>query len=355
MKTLYLLPFLFLAITTFAQKQFVVQNGTAQTFDDINVAIAAANAGDTIYLPGGGFNLNPATIEKTLHWRGVGHYPDSTVATGSTQITTYDVYFSGDCDNSTFEGIHFQHNVRFGTNGNECTGVTMKRCRVAGTLFLRSTDDTSSGNPDLAFHISECVTSTIQASYGMNVRVEKTMIFGVVNYFVLSYFNHCSVNYYDTSSSYDVINYCENCQFLNSVFSYSHAIRGSANCNFENNIFAGGLPYDPNTSTFTGSGNITSVSGGIYNTITGNVYSFSYANNYHLNTSATGKDEDGQTVDSITGTDPDDGTNAGVYGTLLPYKNGAVPYAPHIQSANIDNEASGGNLGVQIKVAAQSR
>lgn len=346
MKKLYFLPFLFLAVTTFAQKQFVVQNGTTQTFEDLNEAIAAASAGDTLYLPGGGFNISPTTIDKTLHWRGVGHYPDSTAVTGSTQITTYDVYFSGNCDNSTFEGIHFQHNVRFGSDGNECTGVRMKRCRVAGILYLRYTDNTDSGNPDLAFHLSECVTNSTDARYGMNVRVEKTMIFGVVNNFILSYFNHCSINDYDNSSSYDVINNCKNCQFLNNVFTYHYGLRGSANCNFENNLFQSTLPYDPNTSTFTGSGNITNVGvANIYNDISqsANIYTFSYNNNYHLKDGSPG-------IGAAT-----DGTNIGIYGTSLPYKEGAVPYHPHIQSAVIDNEAVGGNLGVQINVAAQER
>ena len=352
MKTLYLLPFLFLAITTFAQKQFVVQNGTAQTFDDLNEAIAAASAGDTLYLPGGGFSIS-STIDKTLHWHGVGHYPDSTAATGHTQITTYDVYFSGNCDNSTFEGIYFQHNVRFGSDGNECTGIKMKRCRIIGTLYLRYTDNTESGNPDLAFHLSECVTGSIDANLGMNIRLEKNLIFGTFTEFRQSYFNHNSINTRQTSNR--VINNCQNCQFTNNIFAYNYGFYGdSRNCNFENNIFNGNLIYNPTTSTFTGSGNITNISGNMYETITGDVYTFSYNNNYHLNTSATGTDENETTGVSIIGT-ATDGTNPGIYGTSLPYKDGAVPYHPHIQTTDIDNEVVSGNLGVKIKVAAQER
>ena len=56
MKKHYFLPLLFLAFTGFAQKQIVVQNSTAQTFNDLNAAIAAASAGDTLYIPGGGFS-----------------------------------------------------------------------------------------------------------------------------------------------------------------------------------------------------------------------------------------------------------------------------------------------------------
>ncbi|WP_347839463.1 hypothetical protein [uncultured Draconibacterium sp.] len=352
MKKLYFLPFLFLAVTTFAQKQFVVQNGTTQTFNDLNAAIAAASAGDTLYLPGGGFNLDPATIDKTLHWRGVGHYPDSTAATGHTQITTYDVYFSGNCDNSTFEGIYFQHHVRFGSDGDECTGVEIKRCRIGGILYLRYTSDIGSGIPDLAFNLSECVTSSIDARNAMNIRTEKNLIFGSLNNFYQSLFNHNSLNPY--ASSNRIINYCTNCQFTNNVFNYSYGLYYSSNCNFENNTFQSTLPYNSITSTFTGSGNIYNTGTDIYENIVGNIYNFDYANDYHLKTEATGTDENGNTGVSIVGT-ATDGTNPGIYGTSLPYKEGAVPYHPHIQTADIDNEAVGGNLGVQINVAAQER
>ncbi|MDX8337671.1 hypothetical protein SLH46_00660 [Draconibacterium sp. IB214405] len=354
MKNLFFLLFLFMGITTFAQKQFVVQNGTAQSFDDINDAIAAASAGDTLYLPGGGFYIDPATIDKTLHWRGVGHYPDSTAATGHTQITNA-VNFTGNCDNSTFEGIYFQTTVTFGSNDDECTGVTMKRCRVWGTLYMRSTTDISTGAPDLGFHLTECVTQALDARYSMNARVEKNLIFSTLNNFNRSFFNHNSLNDYDGYNR--VIRYCENCQFTNNVFGYSYGLYYTYNCNFENNLFQSTLPYDPTTSTITGSGNIINIgSGNIYEDISNsaNIYTFSYDNDYHLNTSTTGTDENGNTGVSITG-NATDGTNPGVYGTALPYKEGAVPYSPHIQTANIDNEAVSGNLGVQINVAAQER
>lgn len=351
MKKLYFLPFLFLAIAGFAQKQIVVQNGTAQTFSDLNAAIAAASAGDTLYIPGGGFSVS-AAVDKTLHWRGVGHYPDSTSATGHTQITN-GVTFSGNCDNSTFEGIYFQSTTVFGSNDDECTGVIMKRCRIGGTLYFRSITNISNGNPDLDFYISECVTGTLDARYGTNVRIEKNLVFGLLYNFYQSFFNHNSIN---TNNSSGVIRECNNCQFLNNVFSYHSGIYGNTNnCNFQNNLFQSALPFDPVTSAHTGSGNIHSVGWqNLFTTITGNIYTFSYDNDYHLKTGTTGTAEDGTTGVTIFGT-ATDGTNAGIYGTALPYKEGAVPYAPHIRTANVDNQAVSGNLGVQITVAAQER
>ena len=349
MKKLYFLPFLFLAIAGFAQKQIVVQNGTAQTFSDLNAAIAAASAGDTLYIPGGGFSVS-AAVDKTLHWRGVGHYPDSTSATGHTQITN-GVTFSGNCDNSTFEGIYFTGSLVFGSTDNEATGIVMKHCRVSGNLSMRNNTSTSGGYPDLDFTLSESVVQNIYANYGTNIKVEKNLIFGGLLYFYQCYFNH---NDFCSSTSH-LLNGCNNCQFLNNAFAYSQGQTASANCNFQNNIFQGGMFYDPVTSTHTGSGNVHSVTWqNLFTTITGNIYTFSYDNDYHLKTGTTGTAEDGTTGVTIFGT-ATDGTNAGIYGTALPYKEGAVPYAPHIRTANVDNQAVSGNLGVQITVAAQER
>lgn len=351
MKKFTFLPLLFLCIIVFGQKQIVVQNGTAQSFEDINVAIAAANAGDTIYIPGGGFNITQSTIEKTLHWRGVGHYPDSTVATGHTQIANA-LWFTGNCDNSTFEGIYFKGGLAYGTVTNkEVTGVKIKHCRVDGTITLRKDANTDNGIPNLNFHLSESVISALDANNGSNCLIEKNLIFSTINEFRQSIFNHNAINV--NASGSRVLNYCINCQFLNNVFSYEYGLYYSANCNFQNNLFSGGLPYDPITTAFTGSNNITSA-GNMFTTITNSVNVFSYDNDYHLNTTSTGTNEDGTTGATIIST-ATDGTNAGVYGTTIPYKEGAVPYSPHIRTVDIDNEAINGNLGVKITVAAQEK
>ena len=339
MKKLYLLPFLFLAITTFAQKQIVVQGSTTQTFSDLNSAIAAATAGDTIYIPGGGFTVS-GTIDKTLHWRGVGHYPDSTAATGFTNITS-GVGFSGNCDNSTFEGIYFASSVSFGTDGNETTGIIINRCRIIGLLTLRANSDIAAGHPDLNFRLNESVVANIDARLGTNVRLTKNMVFSNLTGFYQCFFDHNDFNYSGTTLVYS----SEFCQFTNNVFSYSYALHSTTlNCNFQNNLFQAGMPFDPVITTHTSSENITGVGvANIYTSISSNNYSFDYANDYHLKAGSPG-------IGAAT-----DGTNIGIYGTSLPYKDGAVPYAPHIRAANIDNVAVSGNLGVQITVAAQER
>ncbi len=350
MKKTIILPFLFLGLLSWGQAQFVVQNGSkTEVYNNINTAITNAVAGDTLYLPGGGFTITNATIDKTLHWVGHGHYPSETGATMQTRITTA-LNFTGNCDNSTFEGIYFTSTLTFGSAEDEATNIEIKRCRILNTLNMRVSNV---GNPDLNFHISECVTGFLYANNGSNCLIEKSLIFGPVHYFVQSFFSHNTIN---ASNSNRIIYGCSNSLFNDNVFGYEWGLYNSASNTFNNNIFRSGLPYPPTDGNGNG-GNNNIYNVGLENIYTdishsANVYIFSYENDYHLNVSATGTAElDGSTV-SIIGT-ASDGTNAGVYGTTTPYKT--IPYYPHINSANIATEAVNDQLGVNINAEAQSR
>jgi len=70
--------------------------------------------------------------------------------------------------------------------------------------------------------------------------------------------------------------------------------------------------------------------------------SFVYGSNYHLLGTSPGKNY---------GTD---GTDVGIYGTTTPYKDGAVPFNPHIMSKTISSELTpAGVLNVNVTVSAQ--
>ncbi len=338
MKKIAFIPFLFLVVMGYAQTRIVVQNGTASIYSTLNDAISAANPGDTIYLPGLGFALNNPIIDKTLHWVGTGHYPDSTVATGQTRITT-NLTFTGNCDNSSFEGICFTGSLNFGSSDDDAENISIKKCRIRGDLTLRGYE---SDTLDVNFHINESVTGTINARYASNCLIEKTLIFGSINKFLGSSFNYNTINANVYSAR--VIQQTSSCRFRNNIFSYHAGLYQTESCEFSYNLFAGGLPYDPVTSTHSGDHNITGVgSDNIFTTITDNVYTFSYDNDYHLQVGCPGTDA------------AEDGTDIGIYGSSLPYKEGAVPFYPHVRSVDIDNAASDGQLGVKVTVAAQER
>ncbi|MDX8337672.1 hypothetical protein SLH46_00665 [Draconibacterium sp. IB214405] len=350
MKKIIILPLLFLTFISWGQAQFIVQNGTkTEVYNNINTAIENAVAGDTLYLPGGGFSITDATIEKTLHWVGHGHYPTETEATMQTRITT-GLVFTGDCDNSSFEGILFTSSLNFGSSDDEAINIKLKRCRVINTLTLRSA---TTGNPDLNFQISECVLQGVNGNYGSNCTIEKSLIFSYIDKFYQSNFDHNSINVNGSSSyGYSAVRYSDYCTFTNNAFGVKGGLYTSTSNNLYNNIFAEPLPYNT-SSTNGGSDNIYSVgTANIYTTIIGNIYTFEYENDYHLNTSSTGTAEsDASTVSILSSAS--DGTNAGIYGTTTPYK--VIPYYPHINTATIASEAANDKLGVNINAAAQSR
>ncbi len=350
MKKIIILPLLFLGLIGWGQAQFIVQNGTkTEVYNNINTAITNAVAGDTLYLPGGGFTITNPNIDKTLHWVGHGHYPDSTQATMQTRITSA-LNFTGNCDNSSFEGIFFTSTLSFGSATDEAINIVIKRCRLLNSLNMRAS---TTGNPDLNFHISECVTSNLYANYGSNCLIEKSLIFGPVHYFVQALFSH---NAFNVTNSNRVVYVCTNCVLNDNVFSHEWGLYNSFSNTYNNNIFQSILPFTPPSDSNSGSNNIINVgSSNIFTDISNsaNIYTFSYDNDYHLKSGSTGTTQDGSTTGvSIEGA-ATDGTDAGIYGTTTPYK--IVPNYPHINTAVIATQATNNQLEVNINAEAQNR
>jgi len=88
MKTRLIL-FLFLLaanIITNAQDLIAVQNSSAPSFFLIlDSAIIHSHDGDTLYIPGGIWNITKP-IDKRLNLIGVGYHPDSSIATFPTTL-----------------------------------------------------------------------------------------------------------------------------------------------------------------------------------------------------------------------------------------------------------------------------
>lgn len=348
MKKIIILPLLFLGFLSWGQAQFVLQNKTkTEVYNNINTAIDSAVSGDTLYLPGGGFTITNTTIDKTLHWVGQGHYPDSTQATMQTRIISA-LNFTGTCDNSSFEGILFTSNMTFGSASDEAENISIIRCRIMGALRLRYTNTDT--YPSLNFQIIESVTQGINGYKCSNCLVERSQIFGLIESFRQSSFDHNNINIHSSNP----FQYCQSCLFTNNVMTDSYGVSLAESNTFNNNIFAGGLPYTE-TNTNSGTNNIYNVgANSIYIDISHStyIYNFSYDNNYQLNTSSSGiAESDGSTV-SIAG-GATDSTNAGIYGTTTPYKT--IPYYPHINTATVATEATNDQLGVTINVKAESR
>lgn len=346
MKKIIILPLLFIGLLGWGQAQFIVQNGSkTEIYNNINTAIDNAVAGDTLYIPGGGFALGNTTISKSLHWVGHGHYPAATGATMQSRITS-NLTFDGACDNSSFEGIWFTGTLTFGSTDDEALNITMKRCRVSGTFTLRKTD---SETPNLNFFISECVINgNLNAKNGSNCHIEKSILFDNIGYFYQSLFVNLihmpsEEGYYNC----ETIKFCNSSTFKNSIFAAYSGIESTNSCTFLNNIYSRTTFVGDTERPGTGNTDLNNIYGvpieNIFPPLTGDAWLFSYDNDYHL-------------IDGSPGINHgDDNLDVGIYGSTSPYKENAIPYYPHINTANIAPNSVNNQLGVIINAEAQSR
>ncbi len=328
-----------------AQYNFVVQNNSSTSvYKTIDEAYTNASAGDTIYLPGGSFNM-PA-VDKSLTWIGVGYHPDSCNATYFTRINNA-TSFTGNCDNMSISGVHFSSNLSFGSSGNPVENLNLSRCYIAGTLSLKYNDGTEA---TINSRVSECIVDgTLTANRGGNIIIEKCIVRGVSTYFRTSVFDRTifTLGYRSSSLGYSYeFQYTNECLMKNCVFNYysytNWNVDAPSNLNntFWNNIFAGNITFPQGTNT--GEDNLTGVDlSTVFVGIVGNIYENPVYQDFHL---AVGSPAIGAGLD---------GTDIGIYGGTDPFKEGGLPSNPHIRAVNIGTETTNGILSVEISAISQ--
>lgn len=337
-KSILLFSILILAMHVIAQKVALHSATGVQHFTGYNgfsEACIAAASGDTIYLPGGGFAA-PASVDKQLLIFGAGHYPDSTTVTSKT-IINGSINLSENADGFHIEGVDLTGGIST-TSNHAVNQILIKYCRLQGELNIRGDKSNPSTNLRL-------INSIVQGS----VRLTNALNAGIFN----SVFNSDIV---DTQS-----NLIQNNIFLLNNYSsttYRYTIHGNNNI-LENNVFIRTRDREINGYSNTVKNNITPKSVAFWGTTpidygnhtsvsettvfvnqTGNV--FDYTHDYHL-----------QTPEAYPVTDL---TQAGIYGGVHPYKEGAVPSNPHFIIGNIAPQSDAeGKLNIEIKVTAQDR
>jgi hypothetical protein len=310
-----------LAVASSAQKAVILQhNGNVTVYTSPNAMVEAYNAavdGDTIYLPGGVF---PAlTLFKRLSLYGAGHYPDSSASTGVTSISGA-LGFSTGSSKSFITGLHitgvisFEHNIRIDS-------VVIMRCYAAG-LHANSGDALTNCRGILAY---QNVLGSVYASHTEGIRVFNNII-ALVRY-------SGAGNPWFRNNKISTIQEYSNALFENNTIQeFSYGIDFNT---FRHNIVAG----VPGTDNNTWIGNYTGID--FSNLFVKQTQWFDYGDDYHL-----------KTPSSYPGTD---GSQAGLYGGYYPYKTGAVPPHPHIQSKTIPLQTNAsGQLNIQVKVSAQN-
>ena len=338
---------IFCVIPSMGQYNFVIQNGSSASFKTLEAAYEAAVAGDTVYMPGGSFNM-PSSIDKGLIWIGVGYHPDSTEATYFTRINNQ-ATLTGNCDNSYFTGIHFASNVVMGENGDDAMDVEFSRCRVTGSITLRYNNSVET---DINTRFSECILEgNLDANLGANIHIEKSIVKVGFQDFRSSVFDRVILLSGNRNSSWGysyAFNHTQNSLIKNSFFYYNTYgywkvdVYDNINNNFLNNIFAGIATFPEGTNT--GSNNITSINpDDLFENIDVSISAFSYQHDFHLKPGSAG-------VGAGT-----DGNDIGIYGGSMPFKVGGLPAFPHIRNINIGTETTNGILHVEIEATAQDK
>jgi hypothetical protein len=330
--------------TLFSQGFIAVQNNSEPIlFLSLDSAINYASNGDTIFIPGGSFNV-AENISKCIHFIGVGHNQDSCVATNKTFISGNINLIAG-ADGGSMTGLYILGEVNFGnTPSSGCANnYSIMRCRISN---ISSQGIGYSYSPVNNIFNENIIITSVDFRGG-----QYNFLFNNI----LSYLNqvgsYCTIknniflgwpyNLY-AGGSYSNFNTClfENNIFLGGNVFYN--IQLFSNNVFNNNIFQSYCDFPFNYSNI-GSNNIFNQNVvNIFVNINGPFTNFEYINDYHLQSNSPGKN---------AGTD---GTDIGIYGGLYPWKDGSIPFNPHIQQKTVSGTTDqNGNLNVNIKVEAQ--
>ena len=117
----------------------VTENGVTSIFRTLQDAIESADAGSTIYLPGGGFTLpDSVKITKKLTIIGIGHKSDNENADGST-IISGNLWFNENSSGSAVMACYITGDVNIGEGDAAVNDVTIKYCNLNSVQVKNST------------------------------------------------------------------------------------------------------------------------------------------------------------------------------------------------------------------------
>lgn len=321
------------------QTVFTVEHsGSTSVYTNLDTAIQNAQSGDFIYLPGGIINFS-GTISKSLNLVGAGFFADSTVATSQT-IFPQTLNLTAGASNFSMTGVFVQGNVLI----SGCSNVLFSRCRLGTSKDNSVNIMEASGN----ININGCTAGTInQNNYPPAFYIQNSILYGPIYANAIT-IKHCilfepangSFNqlfYYGNSTGMNLNN-----SLLENNIIYSPYSTPSASMvvnTFNNNVFCNVSSIGPST----GQNNQFNVTVSNVFVTPGITYgSYNPANNFKL---AAGS----PAIGAGTG-----GTDCGIYGGATPFKDGAMPFNPHIRVAEIPSVTNpNGNLDVHFEVSAQ--
>jgi hypothetical protein len=330
-----------------AQKTITVQsNGDATFYTDWASAWEATQVGDTIYLPGGTFNIGNLVINRKVTIIGVGHDPTQT-HDGLFSHLNGNIYFVEGSDESLLHGFQFT-NLYFNTTSwvnQAVSNVTISRCRITNLTQLGYT------KPSLAQHIlfkENVLGGAIYGRDAQQIQFVKNIIDERVYEFdgYTVFTNNIFTYYYTSTVAWAPLQQMKNALFQNNIFRTTSYPLNTGNCDnnlLQANIFAANITINTQTDLNTWVGNFFNQPlAEVFVNFTGGA--FNPEHDYHLLPTSVG-------VGAGT-----DGFDIGIYGTAVPYKEGAVPFNPQITFEQVSGQTDeAGNIEVQVNVSAQER
>ncbi|WNH13621.1 hypothetical protein [Thalassobellus suaedae] len=324
---------LFVVVYSTAQKSVALHSdGTTTIFGGDAPLIDAYDAsitGDTLYVSGGNF-VAPTTIDKGLVIIGAGYDTDSTAVTGKTYIYSSTInsgriVIGSNASNLYMEGMQFQGGLV--KSDADINGFTLIRLKIANLYFTNTgivPTNASVIQCDILgdFHI-QGVTYSVISNCILRGRILESNS---------NVFKNNVITY---ESGFGTLSNCDANTFMNNIFTTTNLL-SDGNCsynNFQYNIFA-----HPSPSLQTGATDLNN-----YKEVDmATVFVDMVASDFHLLPDA-----------SVTYLG-DDGTEVGLYGGLLPFKEGAVPINPHVSFKSIQTTTdSNGVLNISFTVNAQ--
>lgn len=338
------LGMLFIPSLLFSQTAVTLQRGEqAQFFASFGEALTSAQQGDVIYLSGGSFNIGNVVLDKKLSIIGAGHYPSYAEATGLTYLYGNITLLTG-ADTTLLQGFYLTGDIRLGnsTSNQKVDFVNISRCNVNNIWLSYNSNASSTGGSRMISLSENVIRTTLGGGFAQNVLVSKNLIGQHVYHFNGSVEFRNNIFLMNAPSYDPLLGSVQAASFHNNIFLSQNAIVGGE-CfgdSYYNNLFVNNFAIP---SGSYGSGNIVGKpQEDLFVNQTG--YEFSYAHDYHL------KPESGGIGAGS------DGFDIGLYGSSIPYKEGAIPFTPHITGQSISPETNPqGQVEVNIQVEAQPR
>ena len=331
MKKITLLVLLFAGTYTFAQQApiaIVSTSGATILTSTLDSAAFLAKDNDIIYLPGGSFTGMSTWFTTKVTVIGVGHNPDSTAATGRTEINGTIGFQIGGGEGSVLDGVYVYGDVYISNDikiyRTNCSGIYPAWSDVNNVLVEKSV-------------IRTRINGQTNVGSIINSKIKNCVISGdFTSYHSGSNFDNCVIL---TEGNYDMSG-ANLSTFRNCTFTGITSWTTGHNHFYRNCIFA--------TATLPA---ITEPSNAS-NNILGQTAALTFENQSGAN--YTYYDDYRIKILSLGHNGGTDGTDVGIYGTSSPWLKGSIPPNPHIRTKNVDaTTGAGGTLRVRFNVSTQ--